>query len=169
MVSTECGHSGLKYTRRRAPASRYIPGSGIPIKPINGSKYYTFSQAVPASSFWSLSNSMQKRRGKAWEKESRAWRQVNVSRREGGGASLVPSPPPQLSSLAVRIGLVKIITWCMLLSTSHTLLLKFFSPVPRRTVSWERDWNYNAAVATISIDCVQIEAIYVKRDVPRAS
>ena len=83
MVSTECGHSGLKYTRRRAPASRYIPSSGIPIKPINGSK---FSQAVPASSFWSLSYSMQKRRGKAWEKESRAWRQVDVSGREGGGA-----------------------------------------------------------------------------------
>ena len=53
--------------------------------------------------------------------------------------------------------------------TSHTLVLKFFSPVPRQTVSWERDWNYYGAVATISIDSVQIEAIYVKRDVPRAS
>ena len=48
--------------------------------------------------------------------------------------SLVPSPPPQLSSLAVRITQrrpVKIITWCMPLSTSRMLVCKFCSLVPR--------------------------------------
>ena len=69
--------------------------------------------------------------------------------------SLIPSPPPQLSSLTVRIkrrGLVKIIMWCMPLSTSHMPVSKFHSLIPRQTISWERDWNYYAAAVTILIN-----------------
>ena len=36
-------------------------------------------------------------------------------------------------------------------------------------MSWERDWNYYAAVATISIDSVWKEIKYVKREELRAS
>ena len=54
-------------------------------------------------------------------------------------------------------------------STSHMIVRKFCSLVPRRTISWERDWNYYAAVAVISIDSVWKEIIYVKREERRAS
>ena len=73
------------------------------------------------------------------------------------GSSLVPSPPPQLSSLAVRITRRRPGHVMYAAVTSHILVVKFCGLVPRRTISWERDWNYYATVATISIDSVQTE------------
>ena len=59
-------------------------------------------------------------------------------------ASLIPSPPPQLSSLTVWI------TWrkpgknyheMYVTVTSQMLVSEFCSLIPRWTISWERDWN----------------------------
>ena len=84
-------------------------------------------------------------------------------------SSLVPSPPPQLLSLAVYTN-----SWrgpgkknyhvIYATATSHMLVCKFCSLGPRRTLAWERDWNYYAPVATISINSAWKEIIYIEMD-----
>ena len=47
--------------------------------------------------------------------------------------------------------------------TSHMLIIQFCSLVPVRTVSWEQDRNYHAAMPTISIDSAQEATVQITK------